>query len=142
MSSDYTVIFTSRQHFGDEQHVFGVHADFVGKKHDYTFDCPNVDPKQRAVLLFQSYDVNNDGNIFQINTTNVPGGLPTGPTHETVGSTVKSSWIGNVMLVEPGLKPTGNVLHVESVGRNGLDDFILDNMVIQYKTAAAQHPAV
>lgn len=139
--SNYTTIFVSRQHFGDERTVLGTHADFVGRKHDYPFDCPNVDPTQWAVLLFQSFDVNYDGNVFQINEHDVPGGLPAGPKHETVGSTVKSSWIGNVMLFDPvrghHLKPTGNVMHIESMGRNGIDDFILDNMVILYKTRSA-----
>jgi hypothetical protein len=138
MPVDYTPIFVSRQHFGNEQNVFGdVHADYVGKTHDYPFDCPNVDLTQWAVLQFQSFDVNYDGNVFKVNDVQVPGGLPVGPKHETVGSTVKNSWLGNIMLVEPGrLKPTGNVLHIESKGRNqDIDDFILDNMVILYKTA-------
>jgi hypothetical protein len=142
MSLDFTVIFSPRQHFGDEPNIFGaVGANFVGPTHDYPFDCPNVDPTQLAVLLFQSYDVNDDGNVFRINDIDVPGGLPVGPKHEPGGSTLANSWVGNVMLVEPverhRLKPTGNVLHIESKGRDGIDDFILDNMVILFKTAAA-----
>jgi hypothetical protein len=139
MSLDYTVIFSPRQHFGDEQNIFGgVGSNFVGSTHDYQFDCPNVDPTQLAVLMFESYDVNNDLNVFEINTFGITGGLPLGPTHETVGPFVRSSWVGNVVLVEPRrLKPTGNVLQIESKGRDGIDDFILDNMVILFKTAAA-----
>jgi len=143
MSVDYTVIFSTRQHFGDEQNVFGTHtgAEFVGKQHDYQFDCPNVDPTQSAVLMFQSYDVNNRDNVFAINNIGITGGLPVGPTHESAGPFVTSSWVGNVVVVESRprrLKPAGNVLHIASVGNPGsFDDFMLASMVILFKTAAA-----
>lgn len=59
---------------------------------------------------------------------------------EQSGSHRTSVWIGNVLLVGPQchLQATGNVLKVESradpPSSSDIDDFILDNMVVQYKT--------
>src|SRR5262249_1549850 len=56
----------------------------------------------------------------------------------------RDSWNGNVLLIEPRhqLRATGNVLHVESRDAAGtpsgnIDDFIIDNLVLVYKTPDA-----
>ena len=61
------------------------------------------------------------------------GGLPASPARD--------AWNGNILLVERHhqLKATGNVLRVEARTSDGgsagdVDDFILDNVVIMYKT--------
>lgn len=130
MATDYTVILTSRQHFGDDPGSVG---DFVGVAKSISFNCPSVDPNETAFLLFQSLDVSIDKNVFRVNGVDVFGGLPAIPGSDT--------WVGNVMLLEPrhNLKAVGNVLHVESRDENGevngnLDDFVLDNVVIVFKT--------
>ncbi|MGH6831161.1 MAG: hypothetical protein ACREDG_08405, partial [Methylocella sp.] len=55
----------------------------------------------------------------------------------------RNTWNGNILLVERrhGLRETGNILHVESRNSSGeigggIDDFIIDNVVIEYKTPA------
>jgi hypothetical protein len=56
--------------------------------------------------------------------------------------TNSSDWVGNIARVNPGwLKESGNVLHIGSRTSQGflipedeLDDFLIDNVVIQYKT--------
>jgi hypothetical protein len=128
---DYTVIFSSRQKFGDNPNSLGLPAGiFVGQTKDFLFDCPKLIGGQTAFLLFQSMAVMSPDNVFQINGVGVWGGLPLN---------MPTLWFFNVVLVESrhGLRPTGNVLHVESGPWFGkLNDFVLDNMVIGYKALA------
>jgi hypothetical protein len=82
--------------------------------------------------MFQSRDVDHRRNIFRVNGVDVLGGLPASPSRD--------AWNGNILLIDPQhqLRTTGNVLHVESRDSQGgsgegIDDFIIDNMVIVYK---------
>ena len=139
MASNFTVIQFERQHFGNEPGTFNniePNVPFVGSAKDFLFDCPNVDPAETAFLVFQSRDVDHQRNVFRVNGTDVFGGLPASPAID--------SWNGNILLLEPHhkLRGTGNVLHVESRNTSGgsggdIDDFIIDNVVIEYKTRAA-----
>lgn len=136
MTTDFTVILFQRQHFGNERGTFNdieAGVQFVGPTKNFTFNCPNVNPGETAVLMFQSRDVDHQRNIFRVNDENVFGGLPASPSKDT--------WNGNILLLETRhkLKATGNVLHVESRNDSGegggdIDDFIIDNVVIMYKT--------
>ena len=136
MATDFTVILFQRQQFGNEPGTFNdvePNVPFVGPKQDFRFDCPNVNPGETAFLVFQSRDVDHQRNVFQVNGVAVFGGLPASPSRDT--------WNGNILLIEPQhqLRPTGNVLHVESRNSSGggggdIDDFIIDNVVISYKT--------
>ena len=149
MPCDFTVILRTRQHFGNSQHVFDKvepQAEFVGQHKDFHFDCPNVDPSKTAFLEFQSMDVSHSSNELQINNVGVFGGLPVGPTRTAAGQ-VTFAWTSNTLLVEDRhkLQATGNVLHVFATNAPGtpttnVDDFILDNIVIVYKTASRQLP--
>ena len=137
MASNYTVILFQRQHFGDEPGTFDdvePNVPFAGPAKSFPFDCPGVDRNEAAYLMFQSRDVDHPKNVFQVNGVDVFGGLPASPARD--------AWNGNILLVEPhhGLKATGNVLHVESRNARGqaagdLDDFIIDNVVIVYKSS-------
>ena len=136
MGNSFTVVQSQRQHFGNQPGSFNdVEPDvpFVGSAKEYVFDCPNVNPAETAMLLLQSRDVSHSRNVLQINGTQVYGGLPVSPSRDT--------WNGNVLLVEPHhrLRATRNVLRVEARSTNGgtagdIDDFIVDNVVVQYKT--------
>src|SRR5690349_22651120 len=136
MATDFTTILAQRQHFGDERSTFNdvePKVIFVGPKKDFTFDCPNVNPNETAFLIFQSRDVDHQRNIFRVNKVDVSGGLPASPSRD--------SWNGNIMLIGSRhvLTATNNVLHVESRNEKGetggdIDDFIIDNVVIMYKT--------
>lgn len=135
MATNFTTIVAQRQHFGDEQGTFNdvePHLRVIPKK-DFTFDCPNVNPGETAFLMFQSRDVDHQRNIFRVNKVDIFGGLPASPSRD--------AWNGNILLIgsHHQLKATNNVLHVESRNENGegggdIDDFIIDNMVIVYKT--------
>jgi hypothetical protein len=136
MGNSFTVVQYQRQHFGNQPGSFDdIEPDvpFVGAAREYGFDCPQVNPAEIAILLFQSRDVSHSRNMLHINGRPVHGGLPVSPSRDT--------WNGNVLLVEPHhqLRATGNVLRVEARNTSGgtgadLDDFLIDNMVIQYKT--------
>ena len=136
MSADFTVVASEMQGFGSELgYLKGIEPEVrsVLPSKDYPlFSCPNVSPNQAAVLMFQSRDVDNNKNIITINDNAVKGGIPVSPT--------KDSWNGNVMLIRAGvLKASGNKLHIESRNDSGsgggdIDDFILDNVVVMYKT--------
>lgn len=136
MASNFTVILFQRQHFGNTPGTFDdiePNVTFVGPTKSFSFDCPSVDPSETAFLTFQSRDVDHQSNVFQVNGVDVFGGLPASPA--------RNAWTGNILLVEPRhrLRATGNLLHIESrnargEGGNDIDDFIIDNVVIVYKT--------
>lgn len=127
---NYTVITSVRNHFGNERDFLpGV---FVGREKDFTFDCLGIDPAQHAVLMLQSLHVGG-GNVFTINGETVFGGLP-----QTTDN--KEAWSAQVLLIAPNtLRSRDNVLHVESRTDSGsasgdIDDFVIDNVVLFYKT--------
>ena len=139
MASSFTVVLFQRQQFGDEPGTFNdvePNVPFAGPSRSFVFDCPNVDAQQPAFLMFQSRDVDHPLNVFEVNGIGVFGGLPVSPARD--------AWNGNVLLVEPHhqLRATGNVLRVESrdargTGSGNIDDFIIDNVVLVYKTLDA-----
>lgn len=136
MATNYTVVLFSRQHLGNEAGVFNdvePNVVFVGRAKDFPFDCPGINTAEAAVLMFQSRDVDHQRNILRVNGVDVFGGLPASPARD--------EWNGNILLVERHhqLEATGNVLSVEARRADGgstgdVDDFILDNVVIMYKT--------
>lgn len=136
MPSDYSVILYQRQHFGNDRGVFNNVAPsvpFVGPTKDYRFDCPNIDASQTGFITFQSLSVEFLNNVIKINGVDVYGGIPT--------EQAAQSWNANVLLVESrhNLRSRGNELHIEARnefggGGSNLDDFILDNIIITYKT--------
>jgi len=136
MATDFTTVLDKAKHFGNEQGTFNdvkPTVTFAGPTRDFSFDCPNVNPGETAFLMFQSRDIDNQRNIFRVNGIDIDGGLPVSPSKDT--------WNGNIVLISSRhqLKATNNVLHVESRNGNGgggsdIDDFIIDNVVIVYKT--------
>ena len=130
MPADFTVIMKVRHHFGDnEDSLLGA---FVVRDRDFPFDCPDIDAGQDAVLMFQSLNIDHDKNNFEVNHETISGGLPI--------SRSSDDWTGNVMLIRPNvLRASGNVLHIGARDDRGsilgnVDDFVIDNMVVMYKT--------
>ena len=144
MATNFTVIVFQRQHFGDDPGSFNdVEPDvpFAGSAKSFPFDCPGVDPGETGVLMFQSRDVDHRLNVIRVNGVDVFGGLPVTPARD--------AWNANVLLVEPRhqLKSTGNVLQIESRTSSGgttgdIDDFIIDNVVILYKSPDVPLPSI
>jgi hypothetical protein len=155
MSSDFTVIQPVRQQFGDTQKPDGLdfNAPFVGLSKEFSFLCPSVDPRQMAVLQFESlgvlsgllgkngWDVNpNKRNILRINGVDVPGGITPGP-YLKFSDTRCSLWKSHTLVVAGGILKERNTLYVEAIPSHIFpehyhDNFILDNIVIFYKTTA------
>src|SRR2546427_9241731 len=78
MPLDFTVVFAVRQRFGDAKiDDLGqeTEAPFVGSQKDYAFSCPNVDPSQQAILLFQCQGANVQQSL-EINGQQIFGGIP------------------------------------------------------------------
>jgi hypothetical protein len=144
MATDFTVIFPQRQHVGNNPGIFGEvepGVPFAGSAATISFDCPGVDPAEAALLMFQSRHVDHRQNVLRINGVDLSSGLP--------ASAVRDAWNANVVVVEPRhqLKATGNVLQVESRTSSGggvgdIDDFLLDNVVLVYKTPLVPLPSI
>ena len=142
MAATYTVVLFSRQHVGNAPGLFEEDEPgvaFVGPAAEWVFDCPGVDASEAAVLMFQSRDVDHRANVLRVNGVDVFGGVPVSPARD--------AWNGNVLLVERHhqLQAAGNVLRVEARTADGgtagdVDDFILDSIVIMYKTVDAAVP--
>jgi hypothetical protein len=132
MASDFVVIVNVRQHYGNERGVFGPELTFAGNNKDFTFDCPGIDTRAQGILLFQTRDVDNETNFFNVNGHDIPGGIPR--------SAARDDWNGNVAIVGGGwLQESGNVLQIGARDERGsllgnLDDFLIDNIVLFYRT--------
>ena len=130
MAADFTVIIAVRQHFGNR--AGSRPGAFVGNEKRYAFDCPNVDPDTWAVLMFETLDVDHELNAFEVNGHAIAGGIPKSPS--------RNAWNGNVVLINPNwLKEHGNELYIGSLNSEGtlsrdIDDFVMDNVVVLYKT--------
>lgn len=163
MSMDFTVIQPVRQRFGSlgtegERAVFS-DAPLVGRSKRYSFDCPGINPAQVAVLQFATIGIDvdytgtpgdglGDEHVLQINGVNVPGGLQPGELSRRSWSTYFPTWKTQILLVTPHtLRSNGNDLYIEvAVRRWGdktyvIDSFVIDNIVIFYKTFPRLEPA-
>jgi hypothetical protein len=145
MALDFTVVITVRQRFGGgdepENALLETDAPFVGRQADFPFQCPNVDPSQPAILLFQSQGVDVP-QPMTINGQTVFGGIPrSAEVAPYPGGYTEwvAQWNGNVMLVTPGVLQENNVLHIEALkigDTDKVDNFIIDNLVVIFKTRA------
>jgi hypothetical protein len=156
MAADYTVIIAVRQRFGDSpggtlgspgrdwgEYPIEHEAPFVGLSKDFVFDCPHVDSSQFGVLTFNSLGVSNFNNLLQVNGRDVPGGISVGPVWIYLDPHIPL-WNTHSLLIERnGLKEHENVLHIGSVAPlefEELDDFIIDNAVMWFKTQTGTKP--
>jgi len=148
MPMDYTVIQAVRQRFGasdlggppGEAAVFG-NAPFVGRSKEFHFDCPSVSPDDMAVLQFTSVGIDVDDragrspSTLRINGVDVAGGLHVGPASERY-----PLWTTQLLLVpQVTLAEHRNVLFIEAAHAPAfineyVDSFVIDNVVIFYKT--------
>lgn len=126
---------TDREHFGKES------ANFVGVAKDFPFACPGVSPGEIAVLQFRSLGVSVKG-ILKVNHVEIAGGL-TRDSQIVVQDGTQATWNTHILLIPAGTLGEQNVLHiagekVKSLGafssEKNLDDFIVSNAVVFYKT--------
>lgn len=132
MASDFVVVIDVRHHFGNETGYFGPNLLFAEKNKEFHFDCPGLDPRSWAVMMFQARDVDNDKNHLSVNGNVIFGGIPI--------SSRKDDWNANVALINPAwLQAADNVLRIGSRDDRGsllgdTDDFMIDNLVVLYRT--------
>lgn len=158
MTADFTVIQAVRHQFGDKAIPEGADYDapFVGASTDVSFACPHVDPNQLALLQFESVgveiglgpfnygygDLEAPRNIIRINSVDIPGGITPGPRIK-FGDKNYGIWKAHTLIVPSGLlRESENVLYIEAVHfepfGGTLDHFIIDNVVITFKTLSKQ----
>ena len=153
MAADFTIIQAVRHQFGDHATPEGLdlNAPFVGSSAEVTFSCPFVDSTQLALLQFESLGVEiglgpanygYDGkeahrNIIRINGVDIPGGITAGP-RARFGDDEYGIWKSHTLIVPSNLLNRGeNSLYIEAVHFSpfsAIDHFIIDNVVITFKT--------
>lgn len=156
MATDYTVIQPVRQRFGDNtenlsdasrdwhQYPIEIDAPFVGVSKDYSFGCPLIDRSEWGVLQFNALGVSSYNNVIRVNGVDVAGGISTGPEFWAIDPHIPL-WNTHSLLVEPGVLAEQNVLHIASAAdQYGKyhDDFIIDNVVVWFKTHTGIRPPI
>jgi hypothetical protein len=168
MPCDFTIILPVRQRFGDSnvRDALGSRgevpleqeAPFVGVSKDFSFACAGVDPSQMAILQFESLGVyaglqyvfapsfSGKRNIVRVNGIDIPGGITNAPFVEK-GNQIWHFWKTHSLLIPAGvLRDQRNILHIESIqipitgGPPTFDNFIIDNVVVLFKSRAAVTP--
>ena len=162
MAIDFTVVMDVRQRFGDlkrdekpslHESESGLEdeAPFVGAQKSFAFRCPSVDRSQFALLLFQALGVSTK-QALEINGQTIFGGIPITVDRDTrtLGSgsdahtvhALGARWNGNVMLIHPGVLQENNVMRIQAaeMTAENLDDFIIDNVVVVFKTRSGRLP--
>lgn len=131
MASDFTVVFADNQHFGNDPS--SLYGTFRGDDYTYRFDCPGIDISQGAIWFAECQGVEYY-NKFTLNGREIWS-----LDYPSKGRHVDNSTIPSQILQE-----TGNTLLIEASniqgktrtegGAGNLDDFVIDNFVIFYKT--------
>lgn len=144
MASDFTVLFDDRLHFGSHSGYFddesicparqlGSAVNFVGTNKTISFETPNIDSNQSAVLMYQSFDVTTPSNVITLNEIEIPDGIPL--------DTRRCAWKSNMHILAPGtlVSARANKLYIEALGESAdptasRDNFVITSAVIFYKT--------
>jgi hypothetical protein len=149
MALDFTIITDVRQRFGDYargEKESPPEADTpIGLERSFAFRCPSVDRRQFAILLFQTLGVAVRQGL-EINGQTIFGGIAPsvdpaarilGPRSESPEDrTTLATWIGHVMLIHPGVLQENNILRIRAADATAanIDDFLVDNVVVVFKT--------
>ena len=160
MAGDFTIIMPVRHRFGDSIRDPGEldhdsEAPFVGAAGEFPFVCVDVDTSQEAVLQFAHRGSNQgltfpvpqaDGGVIgvstehpvKVNGVQIAGGIPASPV---IG--LMNLWSTRLLLIPAHALRRDNVLRIESepvfIG-GGLDNFVIDNVVVFYRTLVFPHP--
>jgi hypothetical protein len=162
MSLDFTIVTNVRQRFGDSARggkeaprelESGVEADTpIGLERSFAFRCPAVDRRQFALLLFQTLGVAVRQGL-EINGQTVFGGIARSVdlAARLLGSAAESAedrtalarWNGHVMLIHPGVLQESNILRIRAADATAanIDDFLVDNVVVVFKTSQQANEA-
>jgi hypothetical protein len=150
MALDFTIVTDVRQRFGDyargETEAAPDADTRIGLERSFAFSCPSVDRRQFAILLFQTLGVAVRQGL-EINGQTIFGGIAPsidpaarilGPRSESPEDrTTLGTWNGHVMLIHPGVLQENNILRIRAADATAanIDDFLVDNVVVVFKTA-------
>jgi len=127
--SQYKVIEAGMRHLGDQPTLIGA-GTFVGQLYYATFDLPdNIDPQELAVIQCRTLHNQVRNKRFFLNLRQLGNILEPHPNN-------RDEWMMDISVVpKEWLKPGENSIHI-GYADGRYDDFIVDNIVLWYKTKA------
>jgi hypothetical protein len=132
--SDFVYVFGSGgggDHFGDESGSMpGV---FRGSERTYTFTLPGVDPSEEGQVILSTFAVDVTCNRFEINGTQIP--VFRNHNDERVWETDTFRIPTNLLRAGANAnRLTIRALNTSCNNGGNLDDFVVANIVVHYKT--------
>jgi hypothetical protein len=126
--TQFKVIIAEIRHLGDQPTSIGEAGIFVGPLFHAKFDLPeNIDPDELAVIQCRTKDNQLNNKMFFLNHKPLPDILEPHPSN-------KEEWMLDIAIVPKGwLKHGENNIHIGYSDEN-YDDFVVDNLVLWYKT--------
>lgn len=124
----YKVIVAEIRHLGDQPTAIGEAGIFIGPYFHAKFNLPdNLDAEELAVFQCRTKDNQLNNKMFFLNHKPLPDILEPHPAN-------KREWMMDIAIVPKGwLKVGENNIHVGYSDEN-YDDFVIDNLVLWYKT--------
>jgi len=116
------------KHLGDQPQSIGGAGKFVGPLFEATFDLPeDVDAKEQAVIQCRTKHNQLNNKRFFLNMRKLDNILEPHPKN-------KDEWMLDIAIVpENWLKSGENIIYI-GYADDRYDDFIVDNIVLWYKT--------
>lgn len=132
--TEYLVILGKVKHLGDEPQCLGGEGTFVGSLFEARFDLPdNVDIGEEAVIQCRIKHNEIDNKRFLLNFHPIDEVLEPHPEN-------KDEWLQDIAVISKGiLTPGENVLCIGYADER-IDDFMVDNVVLWYKTKQEVDP--
>jgi hypothetical protein len=126
--TQFKVIIAEIRHLGDQPTSIGEAGIFVGPLFHAKFDLPdNIDHEELAVIQCRTKDNQLNNKMFFLNHKPLPDILEPHPSN-------KEEWMLDIAIVPKGwLKHGENNIHIGYSDEN-YDDFVVDNLVLWYKT--------
>jgi hypothetical protein len=126
--TQFKVIIAEIRHLGDQPTAIGEAGIFVGPLFHAKFNLPdNLDPEELAVFQCRTKDNQLNNKMFFLNLKPLPDILEPHPGN-------KNEWMMDIAIIPKGwLKSGENSIHIGYSDEN-YDDFVIDNLVLWYKT--------
>ncbi|UCF07162.1 MAG: hypothetical protein JSW28_05765 [Thermoplasmata archaeon] len=126
--SQFKVIIAEIRHLGDQPTSIGEAGIFVGPLFVAKFELPNnIEPSELSVVQCRTKHNQLNNKMFFLNNKPLPDILEPHPKN-------KNEWMLDLAIVPKGwLKPGENTIHIGYADER-YDDFVVDNLVLWYKT--------
>jgi hypothetical protein len=127
LQSHFIVIEPVMQHLGDQPSALGGHT-FVGTVYCSEFDLPdNTATQEFAIVQCRTKHNQLAGKICAINNERIPNIPEPHPGN-------KSEWMVDIAIIPKGALRAGNNFICFGARARPDDDYLLDNIIIWYKT--------